>query len=351
MKNKQQDNRPELAGLLPEEIEPILLSLGEPRYRALQVFQWIQKRRVTQFDSMSNLPHALRVALAEKCRVGIPVLREEFSVEKGGSGKYLLRLSDGIEIETVRIPAVDGPTICVSSQAGCAYDCAFCATAIGGLQRSLRAGEIVGQILALTETPKRVVYMGMGEPLANFKSVLQSVRILTHPEGAAIPPRRITISTVGLVPMIDRLARENLGVRLAISLTSAIDEKRDRLMPVNRKFPLPDLLGSASRFASITGSRVTFEYPLMGGVNDGEEDVRALVDRLGPLRCRLNLIPFNQVEELDFEAPPESRVEHFLKKLTPYLNVTVRRSAGREIDAACGQLRIRAQKREEPDAS
>jgi 23S rRNA (adenine2503-C2)-methyltransferase len=181
----------------------------------------------------------------------------------------------------------------------------------------------------------------MGEPLANFRNVVKSVRLLTHPHGFALPPRRITISTVGLVPLIDRLAAERLGVRLAISLAAADDEKRAKILPIAASYPLDDLLAAGMRFAEASKSRVTFEYVLLDGVNDGESDARSLIARLSPLRCKLNLIPFNPVEELPYRPPSEERIDRFLARLSGRLTVTVRRSAGRSIDAACGQLRLR----------
>lgn len=334
--------RPALAGLLPEEIEALLAPLGAPRYRADQIFQWIHRHRARSFGDMTNLPKDLRAALEERFVVGLP---ESVTVsELGGEGsrKHLYQGEGGARFETVEIPGADGTTVCVSSQSGCRYDCVFCATPLGGFLRSLRASEIAGQVLALETPVRRIVYMGMGEPLANFRHVAQSIRLLTHPEGAAIPPRRITVSTVGLVPLIDRLAAERLGVRLAVSLTTADDEKRARLMPIARKYPVGDLLAAARRFAEAGGEPVTFEIPLLAGVNDSDDDARLLVRRLDRMPCKVNLIPFNRVEDLPFRAPSEERIDRFLAILARRLTVTVRRSAGRSIDAACGQLRLRA---------
>jgi 23S rRNA (adenine2503-C2)-methyltransferase len=290
---------------------------------------------------MTTLPLDLRRSLEERFSVGIP---ERAGLSEPGSDrsrKFLLRLADGTEIETVKIAGEDGVTACVSSQAGCRYGCAYCATPLGGFTRSLAAGEIVGQVLALEEPVRRIVYMGMGEPLANYRNVVKSVRLFTHPHGAAFPARRITISTAGLVPLIDRLAAERLGVRLAISLGSADDAKRASLLPIARSYGLDALLGAARRFAEESGSRVTFEYVLLAGVNDGEEDARALVRRLSPLPSKVNLIPFNPVNALPHRPPSEAAIDRFLARLAPHLTVTVRRSAGRSIDAACGQLRLR----------
>ncbi|MFH1679788.1 MAG: 23S rRNA (adenine(2503)-C(2))-methyltransferase RlmN [Candidatus Eisenbacteria bacterium] len=333
--------REEWVGLLPEEIEERLRPLGVPRFRASQVFRWIHRHGARGFDSMTNLPMELRESLAARAAVGIPEIAARSEPGEDGSLKVLFRLSDGTGVETVRIAGEDGPTACISSQAGCRYGCAFCATPLGGFARSLRAGEIAGQVLGLGERVRRVVYMGMGEPLANYAAVVKSVRLLTHPHGHALPARRITISTVGLVPLIYRLAEERLGVRLAISLAAATDEKRASLMPIARQHRLDSLLAAASHFSEESGARVTFEYVLLAGVNDTDEDARALVRRLAPLRCKLNLIPFNAVNGLPFRAPSEKVIERFLARLAPRLTVTVRRSAGRSLDAACGQLRLR----------
>jgi len=333
--------QPDPAALLPEELVPIVESLGAPCYRASQIFRWIHRHGAADYDSMSNLPSDLRQRLAEELPLRPPVSVDETPPGSDGSRKILYRLADDTEVETVRIAGPDGVTVCVSSQSGCRYGCTFCATALGGLRRSLGAGEITGQITSLGEPVKRIVYMGMGEPLANYRNVTKSIRILIHPEGAAIPPRRITVSTVGLVPLIDRLAAEDLGIRLAISLTSADDAERAALMPIAKSYGLEALLAAAKRFALRAGDPVTFEYVLISSVNDTEEDARALARRLAPLPCKVNLIPFNPVDELPYEAPPEDRIDRFLAILAPRVTVTVRRSAGRSIDAACGQLRLR----------
>ncbi len=333
-----------LHGLLPEEIEE-KLPIGTAPYRSAQLFRWVQKQRALSFDEMTNLPLAFRARAAEIFHLDLPEPAKRSESHRGGSEKTLFRFDDGASAETVVISAPDGDTLCVSSQAGCCYGCRFCATAIGGLIRSLRTSEIIAQFFALSKPPKRVVYMGMGEPLANFGNVVRSIRIITHTDGFALAPGRITVSTVGLVPLIDRLAKEKLGVRLAISLASADDGKRSDLMPVNRKYPVAELLGAAGRFARASGKPVTFEYPLLAGVNDGDDDARLLARKLGPIPCKVNLIPWNRVEELPFAPPDEKRIDRFLRVLSGRLTVTVRRSAGRSIDAACGQLRARANER------
>lgn len=331
-----------LAGLFPEEIAELLGPLGAPRYRADQLFRWIHRQRARGFAEMSNLPMELRAALEERFVVGAPEAVAVSELDPGGTRKFLFRGEGGTEFETVEIPGEEGPTVCVSSQSGCRYDCAFCATPLGGFLRSLGAGEIAGQVLGIGRPAKRIVYMGMGEPLANYRQVVRSIRLLIHPNGAALPPRRITVSTVGLVPLIDRLASEDLGVRLAVSLTAADDGKRARLMPVARKYAVADLLAAAERFAERCGAPVTFEVPLLAGVNDSEDDARLLARRLAPLSCKVNLIPFNPVPDLPYRPPDEERIDRFLAILSRRLTATVRRSAGRGIDAACGQLRLRA---------
>jgi len=338
----EEREKTDLSGMTPEEIAGELHSLGEPSYRGVQIFRWIHRRRARAFREMTVLSLPLREKLEERFRIDRPRRAERAGPAPDGTVKDLFRLRDGAAVETVRIAGEDGATLCVSSQAGCRYGCAFCATARGGFRRSLTAGEIAGQVLAQEEPVRRIVYMGMGEPLANYRNVVRSVRLLTHPEGAAIPPRRITLSTAGLVPLIDRLAGEELGVRLAVSLNAPNDEIRRRLMPIARRLPMEALLEAADRFARRTGAPVTFEYVLLSGVNDGDEHARELARRLAPLRCKVNLIPFNAAPPLPFRGPSEDRIESFLRILAPRLTVTVRRSAGAGIDAACGQLRIRA---------
>jgi len=334
-----EQNGVDLFGLLPDQWEKLLHPL--PRYRASQVFRWVQRHRVFDPAQMTNLPGEVKERLAPLLAGALPRDAVDPAQSPDGSRKHLFRLPDGTNIEAVRIPGGKGATVCVSSQAGCRYDCAFCATPLGGFVRSLTAGEIVAQVLLSGGEVRRVVYMGMGEPLANYPNVVKSVRVLTHPDGLALPPRRITISTVGLVPQIDRLQKENLGVRLAISLVSALPGKRARLMPVEKRYPLPSLLESARGFARASGLPVTFEVVLLAGVNDGEEDAKALITRLSPIPCKVNLIPFNRVETIPFEPSTEKRMNRFLSLLAPHLTVTVRRSAGRSIHAACGQLRLR----------
>lgn len=336
-----------LLGLLPEDIAAKIVPPGLPSYRAGQIFRWVHKQRASEFVEMSNLPAPLRKDLEKQFNIAIPVEVKNSVPPHGRSRKLLLRLSDDLRVETVVIGESGKETLCVSSQAGCSYDCSFCATAIGGLRRSLGADEIVGQVIALGTLPKRIVFMGMGEPLANYKNVVQSLRILTHPDGLAITPRRITVSTVGLLPLIDRLADEQIGVRLAVSLFSADDKKRSRFMPVNNKYPLAPLLKSAGRFSQVSGHPVTFEYPLLAGINDGVEDARILLRKLNSISCKVNLIPFNRVDELPFAPPSEEVLNRFLGILSGRLTVTVRRSAGRDIDAACGQLRLREERGEE----
>ncbi len=335
-----------LLGLLPDEIGEKIAVLGLPSYRASQIFRWVQKLRVTQFEEMKNLPPPLRKELEEQFTLDRPVEVSRSAPPRGKSQKVLYRMSDQIRVETVLIGEEGKETLCLSSQAGCLYKCSFCATAIGGLRRSLRADEMIGQVLAPNSAPKRIVYMGMGEPLANYKNVVQSLRILTHPEGLDMTPRRITVSTAGLAPMIDRLADEELGVRLAISLFSADNAKRSRFMPINQKYPLTSLLKSAARFSRISSHPVTFEYPMIAGVNDGVEDARLLTRKLNSISCKINIIPFNPVSEFPFTPPSEEVLNRFLGILSGRLTVTVRRSAGRQIDAACGQLRLREEGKE-----
>ncbi|MBN1824942.1 MAG: 23S rRNA (adenine(2503)-C(2))-methyltransferase RlmN [Candidatus Eisenbacteria bacterium] len=346
----EEARKTDLVGSTPEEIGALLSALDEPPYRGTQIFRWIHRHRARSFREMTVLPLPLREALEARFRIDLPRRTERVGPGPDGAVKDLFLLQDGAAVEAVRIAGEDGATLCVSSQAGCRYGCAFCATARGGFRRSLTAGEIAGQLLVQEEPVRRVVYMGMGEPLANYRNTVRSVRLLVHPEGAAIPPRRITLSTAGLVPLIDRLAAEELGLRLAVSLNASNDEIRRRLMPIAERWPIEALLAAADRFARQSGAPVTFEYVLLAGVNDGDEHARELARRLAPIRCKVNLIPFNPVPSLPWRGPTESRIESFLRILAPRLVATVRRSAGSGIDAACGQLRLRTAPPEERNA-
>jgi len=336
--------RQELLGLTRAELEAWAEAQGEPAYRGRQVFKWLYQKRGGDPEGWSDLPRAFRGLLAARTRISAPaVVRKETS--RDGTRKVLFGLPDGERIESVLIPDRDRLTACISSQAGCALECAFCLTGLMGLRRNLGPGEIVGQVLALQEAAapagrvSHIVLMGMGEPLANFGNVERALRILTDPDGPGFSPRRITLSTVGLVPGIRRLAASGLQVNLAISLSGTTDTQRGRLMPVNRRYPLEELLAACREYPLAPRRRITFEYVLMDGVNDAPEDARRLVGLLRGLRCKVNLLPLNESPLLPFRASPRRRVEAFQKILTARgLTATIRESRGQDISAACGML-------------
>jgi 23S rRNA (adenine2503-C2)-methyltransferase len=334
-----------LLDLLPAEFESLAESLGAPRYRGRQVAGWIYRRGVTDFVMMSDLPRDLREALARCSAVGIPEV-ERCTPSQDGSRKFVLRFPDGARVQSVLMPDDDRLTLCLSSQVGCGFACAFCYTGTMGLERNLTAAEIVGQVLAVRQTLSpaerltHVVYMGMGEPLANYAATVRSLRLLTDPLAFGMSPRRVTVSTVGLVGAIERLARENLRVNLAISLHATSNAARDRLMPVNKGFPIEDLLAACRRFPLPFRQRMTFEYVLLDGVNDTPQDALRLARLLKGIRAKINLIPFNDWEGSGFSRPPLPRILAFQAVLLEQaITATVRWSKGEDIGAACGQLR------------
>jgi 23S rRNA (adenine2503-C2)-methyltransferase len=334
-----------LLDFLPADLETLAESLGAPRYRGRQIAGWLYRRGATDLEAMTDLPRGLRQALADRAFIGLPEA-ERRTPSRDGSEKLVFRLSDGARVQSVLMPDGERLTLCLSTQVGCGFGCAFCYTGTMGLERNLTAGEIAGQVLGAARTLApgqrltHVVYMGMGEPLANYAATVRSLRLLTDPRGLGLSPRRITVSTVGLVPAIERLARESLRVNLAISLHAATDEVRDRLMPVNRRFPVAELLAACRRFPLPVRQRITFEYVLLDGVNDAAADARRLARLLAGLRAKVNLIPFNDWEGSGFARPPLSRILAFQGLLLEQgLTATIRWSKGEDIGAACGQLR------------
>lgn len=340
-----------LKSLTVDELSDRLAARGQPAYRASQVAQWVYGKRATSFGEMSNLPAPLRRQLEEEFFLGglepVRVLGSEDTTRK-----FLFRLRDHNLIESVLIPASpalygsssDRRTICVSTQVGCAYGCKFCASGLDGWSRNLDAGEIVDQLLRVEELTREkinnIVFMGMGEPLANFANVMRAISIINAPWGLGIGARHITISTSGLAPQIRQLAEQPLQVRLAISLHGATDEVRERLMPVNRKYPLRVLLDACAYYTERKKQRITFEYILIDGVNDRPEDATALATVVRKLRAKVNCIPYNDVEGLPWQRPSEPRVEAFMAVMDAAgVPATVRREKGHDIAAACGQLR------------
>ncbi len=334
-----------LLDLLPAELEKLAESMGAPRYRGRQLAVWIYAKGITDIRAMSDLPKDFREALAERAEIAVPEI-ERRTPSQDGSQKLVLILADGARVQSVLMPDEDRLTLCVSTQVGCGFACAFCFTGTMGLQRNLSAGEIVGQVLAARATLAEgtrithVVYMGMGEPLANYAATVKSLRLLTDPHALAFSPRRITVSTVGLASGIEKLAKEDLKVNLAISLHATSNAIRDRIMPVNKGFAIEELLAACRRFPVAFRQRITFEYVLLDGVNDAAEDARRLVRLLKGIRAKVNLIPFNDWEGSGFGRPPLPRILAFQSILLEHgVRATVRWSKGEDIGAACGQLR------------
>ncbi len=327
---------------------------GQPAYRAKQIFHSLYQKGIADPGGMSDLPKELRDLLSGQFSgPTLEVVTEQKSAD--GTTKWLFRLGDGQFIESVLIP-VEGrasgkrserKTICLSTQVGCAYGCAFCASGMDGFRRNLSAGEIVQEVLAAERSlkPARVtnlVFMGMGEPLSNYDNLLRAVRVLNDPEGLKVGARKITISTVGLVPMIERLSKEGLQVELSISLHAPNDDLRGQIMPVNRRYPLSQLMGAARAYVRATKRIITFEYILIDGVNDAPEQARELAALLKGLLCKVNLIPCHPIPGAPFARPPMKRMLAFEGVLKEKKIVcTLRRSRGLDIDGACGQLRLR----------
>jgi 23S rRNA (adenine2503-C2)-methyltransferase len=341
----------ELTELTRAELEAALLAEGLERYRAGQIFQWVYRRGITEFAAMTDLPAAQRAALADRFRISTPpVARRDISVD--GTEKFLITLQDGRHVESVFIPRTPHQTFCVSTQVGCAMGCAFCLTATMGLLRNLTPGEIVGQVrvlagaLDLCAARFNIVFMGMGEPLHNYDATMAAVRILADDHGFAVHPRRITVSTVGIVPAIERLAAEDVMPRLAVSLHAPTDEQRAALVPVNRKYPIADIIEACRRFPPARRGRITFEYVLLAGVNDSPDDARRLAALVQDLRVKVNLIPLNPAAGIPFERPSDERIDAFGRTLAERgVTVMVRKSRGRDIRAACGQLAVEGLKK------
>ena len=330
--------KPDLAGFC--------VSAGFPAYRADQVWRWLYRQWVSDWDAMRNVPAALRAALAERFRLDAATLTDA-AVDAGGTRKVLVALRDGERVEAVLLPARGRRTVCISCQVGCRFACTFCASGQAGFRRQLSPGEMVGQVLVaarlLRERPSHVVFMGMGEPLDNVDAVLRAARILNDPDGLSIGARRITISTCGVIPGIERLAGEGPQFELSVSLHAPDDALRSRLMPVNKRYPLAELLAACGAYARRTGRIVTFEYTLIRGVNDRPEQAAALARLLAPLPCRVNLIPLSEVAEFTAVSAPAETADAFVAELARHgVNATLRRSKGSAVQAACGQLRYRA---------
>jgi 23S rRNA (adenine2503-C2)-methyltransferase len=340
----------DLANLERAELEAALASRGHKRFHARQVFSWIYKRGVTDVFAMTDLSRDLRAALAEHFTIGTPeIVAREKSAD--GTEKFLLRLSDGRQLESVFIPDTPSMTFCVSTQVGCAMACAFCLTGKMGLVRNLTAGEIAGQVRVLAaatgmlEKKFNIVLMGMGEPLHNYDETMRALRMLNDEHGLAVSPRRVTLSTVGLLPALEKLAREPLMPNLAISLHAPNDMLRGELVPLNKKYGVAEIIAACKRFPLAKRSRITFEYVLLAGVNDSPDDARQLAKLLAGVKSKVNLIPLNAAPGIPFDRPSDEAIDRFATILADRgLLVSVRKSRGRDIRAACGQLIVEGQK-------
>ncbi len=335
------DSRINLTGMTQKELETFAESIDEKRFRGKQLFHWIYQSKLNDFEPMTNIAKSLRIKLSKTAALGHLVLQKR-SVSSSGSIKYLFRLADGHFIESVYIPEDDRHTLCVSSQVGCALMCAFCATGKMGFRRNLSAGEIVDQVLYVERNIGReltnVVFMGMGEPLKNYDAVVKAAKLMSHPDGIAIGTRHIVISTAGIIPEIYRFADDGHKFKLAISLHSAINEKRQQVMPISQKYHVQALVQAIHYYINKSGRRPTIEVVLLKNVNDGYDDAMALKKMVENMPCKINLIPYNPTVE-DFQRPNPQQVDRFAQWLLPCkAPISVRWSKGDDIDAACGQL-------------
>jgi 23S rRNA (adenine2503-C2)-methyltransferase len=330
----------DIKGLSIDELERFLLGKGKERYRARQIFKWLYQRGATSFAEMTDLAKELRRDLEETARIST-LSPEALEISRDGTRKYLFRLDDGCSVESVLIPEEDRNTLCISSQVGCAMACEFCLTGTFRLTRNLTTAEIVNQVCAVQrDVPVRnIVFMGMGEPLANLDNVIRALQIMLHDDGLQFSTRRITVSTAGLVPEMERLGR-SVTVNLAVSLNATTDELRDRIMPINRKYPLAVLLDACRRFPLPGRRKITIEYVLLGGVNDTLDDAKRLVRLLSDIPSKINLIPFNEHEGCSFRSPSQDAIDRFHRYLLDkHFTVITRSSRGADISAACGQLK------------
>ena len=341
----------ELAELERPALEGELAARGRERFHARQIFQWIYRRGVTRAEGMTDLSRELRATLASEFTLATPTIATR-ETSSDGTEKFLIRLADGRQIESVFIPDTPAMTFCISTQVGCAMACAFCLTGKMGLVRNLTAGEIVGQVrvlanaLDMRDKPFNIVLMGMGEPLHNYDDTMKALRILTDEHGFAVSPRRITLSTVGLLPALEQLAKEPVMPNLAISLHAPTDAVRGELVPLNKKYGVADIIKTCQRLPVRKRSRITFEYVLLAGVNDSPADARALAKLLAGVKSKVNVIPLNAAAGIPFDRPSDETIDRFAQILSERgVFVSVRKSRGRDIRAACGQLIVEGQKK------
>ncbi len=334
----------DLKNLSPSELNEFLRSFGKERYRSIQILRWLYQKGVQSFDEMTNLSKRFRQELSQASFIStLHPLRVEQAVD--GTRKFLFHLEDGNRIESVLIPDKARLTLCLSTQVGCAFGCRFCLTGKIGWKRDLMVSEILNQILAVKRmVPEKssvtnIVLMGMGEPLANYENTLKAIELMAHPDGFKFSSRRITLSTVGLLPELERLSKEKISFRLAISLNAPDEEGRSHLMPINRRYPLKKILEICRNFPLRPRARITFEYVLLEGINDSSQEAKRLLRILRGIPSKVNLIPLNEAPEIPFKKPAEEKVKEFQKILMEGgLTAIVRNSKGREISAACGQL-------------
>ena len=332
-----------ISSLTLEQLTAELKAMGQPGFRAKQIFHWVHQKLVTDFSAMTDQPKALLAKLEEAFYIAAPII-ERRQEAKDGTVKYLLRMADGNCIETVVMRYHYGNTVCVSTQVGCRMGCRFCASTQAGRVRNLEAGEICSEIYTaqkdIGERISHIVLMGIGEPLDNFDNVMRFLELVNSPEGMNISMRHISLSTCGLVPKIDELAKRKLQLTLSVSLHAPNDEVRDRIMPVNKAYPSEELLAACRRYYQATSRRISFEYAMIDGVNDRPEDAKELLRRLKGLPAHFNLIPLNHVEESPLKPSTRAAVAAFQKTLEDGgVTATVRRTLGGDIDASCGQLR------------
>ncbi len=342
--------KPALYGIDLAEAEALMKTVGEPAYRAKQLLDWLYHKYITNFDDAKTLPAGLRAKLLETHDLSGLVFAEEYEGGRGDSHKFLFKTRDDRLLESVLISQMDRRTVCVSTQLGCKMGCVFCASGKGKFGRNLTAGEIVEQVTLIDKHIKQhvtnIVFMGMGEPLDNFEATMKALEILQAAWGFDMGGRRITVSTSGISPKIMDFVKRNEGrVRLSISLHSSIEEKRSELMPINKKFTLRGLLDTLHEVHDVLKRDITFEYTLIRDVNDSDEEARGVARIAAQLHAKVNLIPYNPIREMDFRTPEKTRINAFRNHLERKgVRVTVRQTAGREIDAACGQLRLDREK-------
>ena len=332
------------------ELQELVEALGEPKFRAKQLFSWLQSG-ISDFDEMTNIPKSLREKLKESCYIATVSIVKRFESKTDGTVKYVFSLYDGEYIESVFMKYEHGYTVCISTQVGCRMGCKFCASGLGGLVRSLTASEMLAQIMTASKDNgvriSNVVMMGMGEPLDNFENSVRFLELVSAEEGLGIGMRHISLSTSGVVSGIKRLKEYNLPITLSISLHAPEDEMRNKIMPVNKRWNVKELIEACKEYQKVTTRRISFEYALIDGVNDSDVCAEKLARLLDGVMCHVNLIPANPVMENSFKKPDKNKILHFKQQLISRgINATVRRTLGADIDASCGQLRRRVKESE-----